>query len=143
MATNFKTIRAAIKAVIDALISGGSTTVQECWNYERSTFTGFPAVIVVPTDNEAEYGSTGNDKLVFVFKMRTYYPIEKEDDHSAAETALEAVVDELLTTFKERDVLGSACDWVEPAPSVWQYEERGEAVYRVAEITLRCIKYVA
>jgi len=141
MATNFKTIRASIKAVIDAAIAG-SSTIQECWNYERSTFAGFPAVIIVPTDNEADYGSTDNDKMVFAFKIRAYYPIPKEGEHADAEVALEAVVDELLTLFKARGALGVACDWVAPAPSVWEYEERGEGVYRVAQINLKCIKYV-
>jgi len=81
--------------------------------------------------------------FVFSFKLRAYYTIAKETEAETAETALEEVVDEILTEFKERNVLGSVCDWVEPAPSVWEYETRGEAVYRVAEVTLRCVKYVA
>jgi hypothetical protein len=138
MATNFKTIRAAIKTAIDT-----ATKVQAAYTYERSTFEGFPAVIIAPSENEADYGSTQKDRLVFIFKVRAFYPIPDEGEHSDAETALEEVVDELLTIFKSRDAIGSACDWVEPAPGSWYYEERGEAVYRVAEITLRCVKYVA
>ena len=138
MAADFKQIRAAIKKVID----DNADTVQETWNYERSTFGGYPAVIIVPSDNEADYGSTSKDRIVFVFQLKAYYIIPKEGEHAAAEAALEEVVDELLTLFRDKDVLGTACDWVEPAPSVWMYESRGEAVYRVAEITLRCVKYV-
>ena len=138
MATNFKDIRAAIVAKLDEL-----TKVQKTYGYDPSTIEGIPAVIVSPSDNEADYGSTSNDRIVFVFKLRAYYTIEKEAEEEEAETALEEVVDEILTAFKERNVLGSACDWVEPAPSIWEYESRGEAVYRVAELTLRCVKYVA
>lgn len=138
MATNFKDIRAAIKSVIDTL-----TKVQVSYTYERSTFEGFPAVIIAPSENEADYGSTQKDRLVFIFKIRVFYPIPDEGEHSDAETALEEVVDEVLTKFKSRSALGSACDWVEPAPGSWYYEERGEGVYRVAEISLRCVKYVA
>jgi len=138
MATNFKDIRAAIVAKVDAL-----TKVQKTYGYDPSTIEGIPAVVVSPSDNEADYGSTSQDRLVFVFKLRAYYTISKETEAEAAETALEEVVDEILTDFKERNVLGSVCDWVEPAPSVWEYETRGEAVYRVAEVTLRCVKYVA
>jgi len=138
MATNFKDIRAAIVAKLDEL-----TKVQKTYGYDPSTIEGIPAVIVSPSDNEADYGSTSNDRIVFVFKLRAYYTIEKESEEDEAETALEEVVDEILTAFKERNVLGSACDWVEPAPSIWEYESRGEAVYRVAELTLRCVKYVA
>lgn len=134
---NFKTIRAEIVAKLLTL-----DTVQESYGYDKSTLEGFPAVIVVPSDNEADYGSSQKDRVVFVFKLRAYYIIKNESEAQAAETALEEVVDEILTDFKERGVLGAACDWVEPAPSVWEYEVRGEAVYRTAEITLRCIKYV-
>lgn len=137
MATNFKNIRAAIKAKIDTLENVGVT-----YNYERSTFAKFPAVIIAASENESDYGSTQNDRLVFVFKLRAYYPIKQESDHQAAEGFLEGVVDEILTSFKERNALGTACDWLEPAPSAWYYEERSEGVYRVAEIRLRCVKYV-
>jgi len=138
MATNFKDIRAAIVAKVDELAK-----VQKTYGYDPSTIEGIPAVVVSPSDNEADYGSTSQDRLVFVFKLRAYYTIAKETEAETAETALEEVVDEILTEFKERNVLGSVCDWVEPAPSVWEYETRGEAVYRVAEVTLRCVKYVA
>ena len=136
MATDFKDIRAAIVAKVDELIK-----VQKTYGYDPSTIEGVPAVVVSPSDNEADYGSTLKDKIVFVFKLRAYYTIEKEAEEEEAETALEEVVDEILTAFKPRDALGAACDWVEPIPSVWEYETRGDAVYRVAEITLRCIKY--
>ena len=138
MANDFHDIRAAIVDKVDEL-----TKVQKTYGYDPSTIEGIPAVIVSPSDNEADYGSTSNDRIVFVFKLRAYYTIEKESEEDEAETALEEVVDEILTAFKERNVLGSACDWVEPAPSIWEYESRGEAVYRVAELTLRCVKYVA
>ena len=137
MASDFKEIRAAIVTKL-----GDIETIQESYGYDKSTFSGFPAVIVVPSDNEADYGSSQKDRLVFVFKLRAYYIIKKESDTGTAETALEKVVDEILTDFRDRNVLGSACDWVEPMPSVWEYETRGEAVYRVAEITIRCVKYV-
>ena len=138
MANDFHDIRAAIVDKVDEL-----TKVQKTYGYDPSTIEGIPAVVVSPSDNEADYGSTSNDRIVFVFKLRAYYTIEKEAEEEEAETALEEVVDEILTAFKERNVLGSACDWVEPAPSIWEYESRGEAVYRVAELTLRCVKYVA
>lgn len=134
---NFKDIRAAIVAKLATL-----TKVQVSYGYIPSTFSGFPAVVVRPTDNESDYGDSSVDKMKFVFKARAYYLMQEEDEESGAETALEEVIDEILTTFKERNVLGSACDWVEPIPSIWEYEVRGEAVYRVAEITLKCVKYL-
>ncbi len=138
MASTFKDIRAAIKAVIDAQ----ADAVKVCYNYERSTFEGMPAAVVVPTDNEAAYGSTRDDRDVFVFRIKMYYEIKKEDEHEAAEGYLETTLDQMLTIFRNRAVLGAAVDWVEPAPSIWYYEEVGEGVYRVAELTLRCVKYI-
>ena len=137
--TDFKDIREAIKTAVDEQVK----SVQKSYTYERSTFSdGYPAMVIVPTDNEADYGSTQKDRVVFVFKLKTYYEIKKEGEHDEAEGFLEAVVDETLTRFRDRAILGSACDWVEPAPSIWYYEERSEGVYRVAEITLRCVKYL-
>lgn len=134
--TPFKDIRAQIKTVVE-----GATSVQTSYAYEASTFSGFPAVTIVPTENVADYGSTQKDRMVFVFKVKAFYIIEKESQHLSAENALEAVVDELLALFRTRGVI-TACDWLEPVPGIWYYEERGEAVYRVAEITLRCVKYM-
>jgi len=140
MSGNFKNIKAGIKTAIDTL-SGTGEKIAVVYDYDRSTFSGFPAVIISPSENSSDYANTEADKVVFVFKVRAFYPITKESEHEDAEKALEDVVDELLDLFSDRRVV-PACDWVEPAPSAWYYEERGEAVYRVAEITVRCRKYV-
>jgi hypothetical protein len=132
--TPFKDIRAGIKAIVEQ-----STSIQAVYAYEASTFSGFPAAVIAPSENAADYNSTQKDKLTFIFKVRVYYPIENESSHEDAETNLEAVFDELLYAFRARGTL-TACDWLEPVPGAWYYEERGEGVYRVAEMTLRCIK---
>ena len=137
--SDFKDIRAAIKTKIIASIDKAQT---DCvYDYDKMTLEGMPAIVIVPSDNEADYGSTSNDRIVFAFKVRVYYERTEEDEQGAAEIATEEVVDQILDTFRERDVLGDVCDWLEPAPSIWGYEERKETIYRVAEITLRCIKY--
>lgn len=132
----FSTIRTAI---VDKINSDDITKIQVAYKSDRSTFEGFPAAVVSPSDNEADYSSTADDKLTYAFKVRIYYPIEDEGNQEAAELALEEAVDEMITAFSTRGVLGAACDWVKPVPSVWQYEERGEGIYRMAEITLRCV----
>jgi hypothetical protein len=148
MPTNFKDIRAGIKTAIENGLmttdeeAGTKKIVQCVYSYDRSTFAGFPAIIISPSENNSDYSSTESDKLTFVFKVRVFYPIKKQEEHEQAENALEEVVDGLLDLFSNRKVLGSACDWVEPTPSAWYYEERDEAIYRVAEINLRCRKYV-
>jgi hypothetical protein len=137
--TNFKNIRSSIKNIITAQ----ADKVAIVYDYEASTFSKFPAVVVAPSENQADYGDTAKDKDTFVFKLRAYFLVKDEADHPRAERVLEAVVDQLLTLFRQRDVLGGACDWLTPSPSVWQYEIRGEAIYRMAEITLKAIKYIS
>jgi hypothetical protein len=138
MSTHFRDIRAAIKT----LIQNQATKVAIVYDYEASTFTKFPAVVVAPSENQADYGDTQKDKDTFVFKLRAYFMVKDEADHPRAERALEAVVDQLMTIFRQRDALGASCDWLQPTPSIWQYEIRGEAIYRMAEITLKATKYI-
>jgi hypothetical protein len=70
-----------------------------------------------------------------------YYPFNDEAQQDTADIALEEALDEMLDVFSTRGALGTACDWIEPIPSVWQYEERADGTYRMAELTLRCIVY--
>jgi hypothetical protein len=131
----FSTIRTAI---IDK-INDDLTKIAVAYRTDRATFEGAPAAVVSPSENEADYASTGADKRVYAFKVRVYYPFKTETEQDAADIALEEALDEMLDAFSTRGVLGDACDWVAPVPSVWQYEERGDGTYRMAELTLRCI----
>lgn len=138
MAQDFKDIRAAIVAKINAM-----STPAICYGYDKSIFDELPAVIVIPSGNESDYSDTDRDKVTFVFRVRAYYDVTGEGNYDEAEVALEEVVDEMLSDFREKNALGSACDWVIPAPSAWEYEVRDDKVYRVAEITLKCVKHIA
>jgi hypothetical protein len=131
----FSTIRTAI---IDK-INNDLTKIQVAYRTDRSTLDGFPAAVVSPSENEADYHSTASDRLTYGFKIRVYYPIKDESNQEAAELALEEALDEMLDAFMTRGALGSACDWIFPVPSVWQYEERADGTYRMAELTLRCV----
>lgn len=133
----FSTIRTAI---IDK-INNDLTKIQVAYRTDRSTLDGFPAAVVSPSENEADYASTSDDRLVYAFKIRVYYPIKNESEQDSAELALEEALDEMITAFTARNALGSACDWLAPIPSAWQYEERADGLYRMAELTLRCITY--
>jgi hypothetical protein len=134
----FSTIRTAI---IDKINSPAITKIQVAYRSDRSTFSGFPAAVVSPSENQSDYSSTADDRRAYVFKIRVYYPVQSESEQDTADIALEEALDEMINAFRQRGSLGTACDWVEPIPSVWQYEERGESIYRMAELTLRCIKY--
>lgn len=111
------------------------------YSHPKSTLDGYPAVIVMPSENEADYSSTSQDKLTFGFKLHVLYPVTEEADHAQVETAIGECVGDLLRLFSAKNAL-TTVDWVNPVPSMWSELEVGEAVYRTAEVTLRCVKHV-
>lgn len=133
----FSTIRTAI---IDK-INNDLTKIQVAYRTPRTNLEGFPAAVVSPSQNEADYASTASDRRVYAFKVSIYYPMKTEADQDPAEMALEEALDEMIDAFSTRQALGTACDWVEPVPSVWNDVIIGDGTYREAEITLRCIVY--
>jgi hypothetical protein len=68
------------------------------------------------------------------------YPFtEGQDD---ADIAIEEAIDELLEKLRDRTVLGNVVDWIEPAPSVWGYQDRPNGTTRIGEIKLKATKIV-
>lgn len=132
---------ATIRTTILNTINSQATKIQAAHRTDRSRFDGYPAAIVTPSESEADYGTTSKDRRVYVFTVRVHQPI-KDVGQDQADIVLEETLDELITIFSNKTVLGSACDWVEPVPSVWGYQDREIGQVRVAEIKLRCIKYV-
>lgn len=118
-----------------------SDLFQEVYASPRSTFEGFPVAIVMPSENEAEYGSTDNRRMTFVFHVHIYYPVKNEAEYAKAERAVGECVGEVLNMFLEKNPLTN-CDWVIPVPSSWGETAVGEAVYRTSTVVLSCIKYV-
>lgn len=110
---------------------------------EVSEYAGYPVAIVTPSDNDADYGSTDADKITFGFKIRVVYLIQKGTSQSDVDDKIYDISEQILDTFKTRGALGSTCDWIQPVPSVWATEDRGEGVYRTREFTIKCKKYVS
>ena len=134
-----ETIREAIISVINS----ESDLIHSAYPTMQSTFAGFPACVVSPSEVSSDYGSTVRDRREYVFTLRIYYPVAKESEQATVENRLDKVVDELFDIFKERKVLGVACDWVAPNNGEWGSTTASETVYRWASITLRCVKMVA
>lgn len=109
--------------------------------FPKSTLSAYPAVVIMPSENISDYGDTEVNKLNLAFNLIVYYPMQTEGDQEDAELAVGEAVGELLRIFSGRNEL-TGCDWVQPAPSVWADVTVGEANFRTAMITLRCIKYV-
>lgn len=126
-----------IRAEIASVIEAQSEIFSAVYPWPKATLEGFPAVIVMPSENSAEYGSTNSRELAFSFHLNVYYPTTKEDDFEKTELAVGECVGELLRIFLAKRPL-TTCDWVEPIPSVWGETTVGEATFRTATVTLKC-----
>ena len=135
----YSTIR---QAIIDKLNSEEVSKVEVAYRTDRSQIDGYPAAIVAPNEHEADYHQTSpaSNREVYIFTIRLLYPFTEGQE--TADLALEEALDELIAVFRDRSVLGAAADWVAPVPGVWGYQDRGDGVYRVAELKIRAIKYV-
>ena len=109
--------------------------------FPKSTIETFPAVIVMPSENATDYGSSDHRKMQFSFHLNVYYPAAKESEQEKTELAVGEAVGELLRIFSQKHPLNE-CDWVVPIPSVWGETTVGEATYRTATVILQCVKYV-
>lgn len=130
------------QAIIDVLNSEEVTKIEAAYRTARSDIEGYPSAEVFPSENEADFHQTspGSNRETYIFTIRVLYPFtEGQED---ADLALEEALDELLETFRERSILGSAADWVDPVPSIWGYQDRGNGTMRVAELKIRAVKYI-
>ena len=135
----YSTIR---QALIDLLNGESITKIEVAYRTDRSQIAGYPAALVFPAEHEAEYHQTGsgNNKETYVFTIRILYPFtEGQED---ADLALEEATDEIIGALRDRSVLGNAADWVVPVPGKWGYQDRGDGIMRVAELNVRCVKYI-
>lgn len=134
----YETIRTAIINVINS----ESERVAEAYRTDRSQLDKYPAAIVTPSEQQADYNETApsSSKETYVFTIRLHYPFTEGQD--TADIALEKAIDELISIFRDKTILGSVADWIQPVPSVWGYQDRGNGIMRVAEFKIRAVKYV-
>lgn len=142
----FNNLRQAILTKIES----DETTIQEAHFEERFTFDGSPAAVIGVSPNEGLYHSQKADRMTFVFRIRIYIPLVENEtafDHTHdIEERMGKAYWEVLRMFNQRGVLdgqGLAVEFVEPIPSFWDFEERGQGVYRFSEINLRCVCFVS
>jgi hypothetical protein len=129
------------QAVLDKLLTE-TTNIAEAHFEEKSSFASSPAAVVGVSSNEALYNSQKTDRVTIVFQIRIYIPLKDEEHTLETETRMGEAFWATLLLFNKRDALGAHADFVEPLPSIWGFEERGNGVYRFSEINLRCVKYL-
>lgn len=147
---NWQSIQSEIVTVLQ-----GISNIQEVHNYEKSSFRGFPACTVTPSDKESDFEATQERERVYAYRVRLYmefgsdqHPVTgegtKEADRILRDT-VDAVVDEFDKPTNARfsgnaDTTASKVLFVEPVPSTWAYDTARNM--RVTEIVLRCHVYV-
>ena len=130
-----------IRAEIASVIESESDLFQAVYPWPKATLEGFPAVIVMPSENSSEYNSTSDRKMLFSFDLNVYYPTTNESGYEKTELAIGECVGDLLAIFCKRHPL-TTCDWVTPVPSIWGETQVGEATYRTAKVILQCVMHV-
>jgi hypothetical protein len=146
MSYNINQFNELRQAILDK-IEDDETSIQEAHFEQPENFGGSPAAVVGVSPNEALYNSNHTDRMTFAFTIMIYIPM-KEDNIHEVEEAMGQAYWEVLHMFNKRNVFDgvvTGLDTVhtEPLPSVWSYEERGEGVFRVAEINLRVVAYMS
>lgn len=132
-----------IRSKIIEVIRAQSTRVFETYRTDRSDIKKYPAALVIPSQSEADFHETdaGSAKEAYVFTIRVIHPFVEGQDN--ADIAIEKALDNLITIFRNKKVLGTAADWVIPSPSVWGYQTRGNGICRIGELKIRAVKYIS
>lgn len=145
---------ASWQKIIDEITSviDGLTSVQEVHDFDKSHFRGFPAVVVVPSENDSDFQATRERERVFAFSTRVF--LEMTSDAQSGEgldetdRIMRAVVDDIVNEFDKpanarlsgnANTTASTVLFIEPVPSQWGWDSaRG---LRFAEIILRVHVY--
>jgi len=134
---SFVSIIAQIKLLLEAI-----TDIKEVYDYDRGTFSGYPAAVIYPTENKNDFETTTQNRVQYVFTIRLHEPMESTSatDHAKADRILREVVDKVIAKFDKNYTLNNAVHFCYATPSVWGYQTRETGAVRVAEIKLTCVK---
>ena len=132
-------LRQAIIDKINAAIT--ATTIEHIGEvyWTAADIKKMPAAVVLPDTNESNYKNTkGGRNRMFAFRIYVIKGIEKKND-TDVEKLLSAALDELIELFDKKDCLTATnLLHIRPATSVWDSEEYGGGVARIATMTLQC-----
>lgn len=131
-----------LRTAIAAMIPTGNGQVfrfASAFPISEEKIQGYPAVIVVPSENQSDYGSTAENKVSFVFDLLVYYPVI-EEDREKTERAVGTAVGELLSIFSQKAGVPGTI-YTRPVPSIWGEEPGAAKPYRTARVILTCVTY--
>jgi len=140
--TNINNIRKEISNVISTSVN----TVQDVADYQKTGFTGYPAVSISMSDNENDFWSTAENMRKFVFDLNIFVQISKDvgtaDDNAQqrAERVMGNVVSDILDAFDDEITLNGEADFVDASPSAWDFVQLPGGFMRYAKIKVQVNK---
>jgi len=136
---SFNALRTAITSKLE-----GISDIQQVLNYPAVP-SEFPAATVTPSEADSDYETTAENKRVYGFVIRLFYPSKKGSGGlSTAVDALESLVDKVVDEFdKDPQLIGENLSMPSkytmiqliPTPSTWDYSFVDDG-YIIAEIKL-------
>lgn len=130
--------------IAEVIVAGNEDVFSHISGFPKSTIDGFPAVIVMLSENDVAFASTGSQdsrKITLGFSLNCYFPANKESEQEKAETAMGEAVSQLLKIFCVKKPL-ETCDLAKVGVTPWGETVVGEATYRTAQVLLTVSVYV-
>lgn len=122
--------------------------IQEVWDEPRLRFDGYPAAVIIPSNQESDYETTSENERVYPFQVSLLQDIQATDRDSGIGTALDILydlVDDVLDEFDKDPnlsndgALGLASGYtlitVDPVFAGWSQTEDEDLIQ--VDITIR------
>lgn len=133
--SSFSNIKSGIVTILQ---NDDDLDANSVFNYEPSIseITQDPFAVVIPSENESEFGNTAENRRNYAFLIRLFVERNSRGE-TEAEDLMTAMVDRLINSFDQDITLSvSGVLFTRAAPSSWGYI-LGDKEYRTADIKLQ------
>lgn len=135
-------IKALLKAKIDGILVGGKSVFGYVSDIATGNFTGYPAVVITPTEANGEVLDTGRNERTFKFTIDLYQEqSEVGKTKTEAGELLEGLVDTILETFDQDKNLSNEVVIVKVVTMRFDFEGR-KGVFNFASFEIECVVVV-
>lgn len=119
------------------------TKIQEFYSYPVLNFNGYPAAVIVPSEQGSDYETNVDNERVYAFQLSIFQDIQ-EGGIGAALDALYDLADDVLNAFDKDPTLagislptGYTMIYVAPAITAWQQVEDKDVIFLNITIKVR------
>jgi len=129
--------------ILDEIVTilSGIASIQEVHKYDKNKFTGYPAVVVVWTENESTRETTTQDLVKFKYNIRVHIEMKLLGNEDA-DRVIRDVIGDIRSELDGNYSLNSTVDFIEPIPTTGGYQVREVGTVRVAEFELTANKLI-